>query len=230
VTQMNRNLTNGVITAFLALWVLALATSKGRDLMRNRAAVKASVRVIANWQQLMTGRAPVLGKPVASFKIVEFSDYQCPFCGTADPILAKFAAQHPNDVAIYRYDMPLQQVHRYAYAASVAANCAELQGVREPYQSLLFQHQKEFATLDWTALAKQGGVPDTDSFAQCIRDAVPRDHIRKDIEAGKALGIAQTPTIIMNGAFLSDGLSEDKLESVYREKNSRGFSQGFSGW
>jgi protein-disulfide isomerase len=228
---MNHNFANGFITLMLIIWVLGLAASKGHDYLLDRASAKAAKAIDssidASWQKLTLERVPVLGVPSASFKIVEFSDYQCPFCRIADAVLAKFVARHPNDAVVYRYDMPLQQIHRYAYTASVAANCAELQGIREPYQSLLFQHQREFATIDWTALAKQGGITNADSFAQCIRDETPGDHIRKDIARAESMGITGTPSFLVNGKLLTEGFSDERLESLYQSRKQQGFGHDF---
>jgi len=224
--RINRKFANGFITLMLVVWVLGFAAFKGRDYLQDRASAKANnERIAANWQELTFGRVPVLGIPTASFKIVEFSDYQCPFCRLADPVLEKFVARHPNDAVVYRYDMPLRQIHRYAYAASVAANCAEIQGVREPYQSLLFQHQKEFATINWTALARQGGITNSDSFAQCVRDQMPGDHILKDIAKGESMGITGAPSFLINGTLLTEGFSDERLESLYQDTRRK--KQGF---
>lgn len=230
MAQIRPNLSGTFITLFLALWILVLAVSKGLELRRDRATAKGGTRTISNWQHLITGRVPVMGASTSSIKIIEFSDYQCPFCGIADPVLARFVAQHPNEVVVYRYDMPLQEIHRYAYEASLAANCAELQDVREPYQSLLFHHQKEFNTIDWTALAKESGVADTNSFAQCVRDVTPRNRIDEDIKAGKSLGIAQTPTLIVNGVLFAGELSMDSLESLYADRDNRGLLHNLFSW
>ena len=89
---MNRNLMSVVITVSLAVWVIALAASKVHDLLVEH----------ASWTKLIAQRVPVMGTAAGTFKVVEFSDYQCPFCAMADADLAKFVARHPNDVAVYR--------------------------------------------------------------------------------------------------------------------------------
>jgi protein-disulfide isomerase len=193
--------------------VIAIAASKSHELLLAHTSAKANE---AGWRSLIAGGVPVFGTPAAGFKIVEFSDYQCPFCALADADLSKFVAHHPGDVAVYRRDMPLK-IHLYAFTASIAADCAELQGVREPYQSLLFQHQKEFATLDWTALAKQAGITNDRSFAQCVEAKTPSDQIRKDVKIGESMGVNSTPSFLVNGTSLSGGFSPEKLEALYQD-------------
>jgi len=207
------------VTALLAIWVIVLAGFKARDLYRTRVSTYKSNetgRNIPDWKRLVVGRIPDLGSSSASFPIIEFSDYQCPYCGMADPVLVNFVSHHHGDVVVYRYDMPLQNIHPHAYVASIAANCAELQGIREPYQSLLFQHQKEFASLDWTALARQSGVSDIPAFARCLHDETPREYIQKELETSRSLNITSTPSFIINGK-LTEGISEDRLEALYRD-------------
>jgi len=222
---MKQTTVGRVVTSILVLGVAAVAARKGYDLIRvPRGAPETHV---VKWRELIIGRAPLLGSQPANFTIIEFSDYQCPYCAAVDPVLAGFVAHHPGDSALYRFDMPLRAIHRHAYAAAMAANCAEVQGVRVPYQSLLFQHQKELATTDWVFLAKQGGVTNLDSFAHCIQDQTPRDHIESDLDKGKALGIKGTPTFIINGDLLSGGISNDRLEQMYGEVQRGG--QGLFG-
>lgn len=209
------------ISIVLIIWVFLIIANNIQRLVHSEA-TNEKTTVSANIQEsLIVGHAPILGSSTASIKIIEFSDFQCPYCRLADPVLVKFIARHPGDAVVFRIDLPLVQVHHYAYAASVAAKCAEMQGIREPYQSLLFQHQKEFATLNWVALAKQGGVEDTRAFEQCIIEEKPRDRILKDIKAAESLGIDGTPSFIINGKLYTDGLTEEMLESLYKEMDRK---------
>lgn len=170
---------------------------------------------------LIAEHTAVLGTSNAGFKIIEFSDFQCPYCRAAEPILVKFIAHHPGDAVVFRYDFPLQQIHRYAYTAAVASKCAEMQGVREPFQSLLFQHQKEFATLDWVSLAEQSNVEDTVAFQHCLKEEQPRDHVLKDIKTAESLGIGGTPSFIINRTIYTNGLTDEMLESLFKERDNK---------
>jgi protein-disulfide isomerase len=182
---------------------------------------RGGLRTLTDWQTLTTERNPIIGRQTAKMTIMEFVDYQCPYCARVDPIIVDFATRHSSDVAVYRYNLPLQQIHPHAYQAAIAANCAEVQGVREPYQSALFLHQKEFATIDWTVLAKQNGVQDTEGFSRCVKEEKPRDHILKDIKTAESLGIEGTPSFIINGTLYTSGLNEEMLESHYKEMDRK---------
>ena len=214
--QTNRGVWSGVLAIMLASWVLVLYIQKGIGIVRHlQATNKSRTRMGEDWGTLVRNRAPLLGSANAGFKIVEFSDYQCPYCRIADPILVHFYSQHPNDVVVYRYDLPLQQIHPYSFLAAIAANCAELQGVKEPYQSLLFSHQKQFATVDWVSLARQAGVSDGGKFARCMKDDVPDRHVKQDVSIAQAMQIESTPSILVNGSLIQGPITEERLEILF---------------
>jgi predicted DsbA family dithiol-disulfide isomerase len=229
-TQMSGNTASrseyrrSALTGTLIVWLIALLVVEGRGLLRPISVNEQEGLKVDNWENLIKERSPVLGVPSAEFKIIEFSDFQCPFCKIADPILAQFVANHPNHSVLYRYDLPLQQIHRYAFTASVAAHCAEQQGIWEPYQSLLFQHQEEFSSLDWTALAKESGVADAETFTRCINSAETRERVNQDIKVAGSLGIVGTPSFIINGMLYKQSVTEEKLESLYREMEAKRYN------
>jgi len=209
---------NRIVTIGLAVWLCTMLGLKGQQLLQNPDKAATEARIAKHWRELTSEHAPVLGASAAKLKIVEFSDYQCPYCAAAEPALTAFMARHRAEAALYRYDFPLETIHPYSYAAAVAADCADLQGITVPYQSLLFEHRNEFATINWTALARQAGIADADSFARCVRDDTPHSRIRKDIARGKEqLGVTATPTFIINGKLFTGRLSEIKLESLYTD-------------
>jgi protein-disulfide isomerase len=215
--QMIRKIEGIAFTVILAAWAFVLIASKVRELATPDPTGAVAARVKRHWPELTGTRSPVLGVATGRFKIVEFSDYQCPFCALADAVLFQFVSHHKGDAALYRYDMPLREIHRHAYAAAIAAGCAEKQGVTYPYQSLLFQHQKEFATLDWSALAGQAGVADRESFSKCIHEESPRSNVEFEETLAKSYRIGGTPTLFINGVRLTQRVSEETLESLYRQ-------------
>ncbi len=219
---MNRDLMNRIITVLLVLLLARYIAEKCRDLVVEKSNTGGvAARVQASWNTLTTRRDPVFGDHRASFKIVEFMDYQCPFCAIVDPVLNEFVANHAGDVALYRYDMPLTDIHRYAYKASIAAACAQLQGVGAKYHSLLFQHQKELPSLDWSSLARQSGVINVDLFTSCVKAEAPKEQINRDIWQGMLLGINATPTVIIDGEIVSNRFSGDALERLYKRRKNR---------
>jgi len=216
--RVNRNGLSVALTVVLALWVFILIAVRARDLLLWRASYKSiHMRPVPNWQNLLDGRSPVLGVSSASFKIIEFSDYQCPFCASADSMLSRFVGNHPKEVVVFRYDMPLSQIHHFAFAAARAATCADYQGVREPYQALLFQNQRSFAVLDWTQLAKQSGVQDANAFDRCIRSDLAMTHIHSDVKKAESIGLTGTPSFVINGQVLTEAPNVDVLESLYQQ-------------
>jgi protein-disulfide isomerase len=172
-------------------------------------------RVVAGWRSLVIGRSLSLGVKGAKFVVIEFSDYQCPYCRVAEQQLQRFVRSHPGDVAVYRYDLPRIEVHKYALAAAVAADCAAMQGITETYQAALFTRQAEFSDLDWVGLARYAGVRDVNMFAHCISDQGPSNLITRDIAMSRALNISGTPTFIINGQVIEGLIPLEKLDQLY---------------
>lgn len=209
---------SNILTVALVVWIVGLAVFHRSEIALGvRSLCADALYPTTMWKVMTSTREPVLGRTDARFRIIEFSDYECPYCALADRFLVHFYHGHPNDVVIYRYDVPLQQIHRYAYGAAIAANCAARQSVEEPYQSLLFQNQKKFVTLDWIGLASQSGVRNREAFGHCVKEEEPRAKILKDMKTAESLGMAGTPSFIINGKLYKEGMTEERLESLFRE-------------
>jgi protein-disulfide isomerase len=88
--------------------------------------------------------------------------------------------------------------------------------VTEAYQRRLFE-QKTFEGFDWVNLARTTGVPDVNSFRACLAGDQSANVIRLDVEEGKRLKVASTPTIIINGEILHGAVTSDQLEATYTD-------------
>ncbi len=165
--------------------------------------------------QLM--RVPVLDSPQkgpsdAWVTVVEFADFQCPYCGAAEPTVEQVLADYPTDVRLVFKHFPLSQ-HANARAAANAAECARAQatplgdhaapnGYFWDMHDLLFAHQ---SALDPASLALYAGqIADLDAAAwQTCFDARQYDaRVSADEDLGASVGVAGTPTFVINGAPL----------------------------
>lgn len=132
----------------------------------NYSPLTRAIRRVQNWRQLpLTGYRA--GPERAPVQIIEFFDYQCPFCKAAQPAIKAIRKKYPEDLTIIYEDLPLRS-HPYAYKAAIAAECARLQGAFMAYHDKLFASQKRLGRLSYTRLAAQAGVADTSAFRQCI--------------------------------------------------------------
>jgi protein-disulfide isomerase len=214
--DIRRELLPNIFTGILVICAVIVTTLTVHQYLSNKSSASQSSRHIDGWERLLVGRVASLGGDSAKVKIIEFSDYQCPYCRELEKNLRELVSQSGVDVSIVRYDYPLTQIHIYAYKAAVASRCAERQGVYEPYQSELFS--ADLAVADWVGLAQKAGVPDISKFSDCVNKNQTASLIDADIKSADQFGIKQTPTLVINGNVVPG------MESVQSLKNlvSRG--------
>jgi protein-disulfide isomerase len=139
------------------------------------------------------GTNPVQGSATAKLTLVEFTDYQCPFCSryvrdTYAQILTEYV--ETGKLRYVLMDLPLESIHKSAFKAAEAAHCAGDQGKYWEMHRRLFENQK---TLDaWNAHAEAVGL-DVAKFEQCLASGSHAAGIRGDISQAKAAGVAGTP-------------------------------------
>jgi protein-disulfide isomerase len=169
---------------------------------------------IANWRQYLSEGAR-LGSEAAPVQIIEFADFECPYCGSFHKTLAIVRQHYPTQVSLTYVHFPIPG-HRFALPAARVAECAGDQGRFEAMYSQLFDGQESFGLKPWSDYAAAAGVPDLAAFDACIRRT---DSVRR-IEGGKQLGaqldIQATPTLIINGWKLAHPPSADELDAMVK--------------
>jgi protein-disulfide isomerase len=138
-----------------------------------------------------------LGSDRAPITIVEFSDFQCPYCQQSVKVIKALRQLYGERVRIVYRDYPGPN-HPYALRASEAARCAGEQGKFWEYHDLLFDHQSSSNGWDFLALAKELGLQQHE-FEGCLSSNRFRERIAKDVQDGLELGITSTPTFFING-------------------------------
>lgn len=136
-------------------------------------------------------------------RIVEFSDFQCPFCASAVPTLRAIIGRDSESVAVVYRHLPLRAIHPFAYEAALASECAADQGRFESYHNLLFAKQDSIGHLSWSEFARRSKVGDAERFATCVRLREHRTDVERDIAAAVQAGINGTPTFIVNDTMIS---------------------------
>jgi protein-disulfide isomerase len=127
--------------------------------------------------------------------IVEFADFQCPFCQAAAPVIDKLMQQHPTQVAlVYRHYV----VHKLAFPAAIAAECAADGGQFSSFHRIVFANQDSIGKTSWTSFARQAGIVDTVKFLACMASPAARANVVRDTLAAHSLGVTGTPTFLVN--------------------------------
>ncbi len=142
---------------------------------------------------------PSWGATDAPITLIEFSDYQCPFCERFHQETYPLLKQNFGDKIRFVYrDFPLFQIHPDAENAAYAANCAFEQDKYWDYHDMLFNNQSNLAITDLVSYADQLGM-NADVFEQCLQTRKYAQQIAQDYQDGINLGVTGTPTFFING-------------------------------
>jgi len=173
-----------------------------REVFPSSPAEVATRRVFPAPKLLLAGRT--IGPDSAPVTIVEFSDFQCPFCAKALPVLDSVRAKYPRDVKIVYRHLPLETLHPHAWTAALASECAGDQGRFQQYHDILFRVQDSIGRIDWGVLANRAGVSDTEAFALCLKKERHTNAIERDVLVARGLGLRGTPVFVI-GEELVEG-------------------------
>jgi len=191
---------------------------------RLREQTKVSILLSPPRVQVGFDPARVRGNPKAKVMIVEFSDFQCPYCGEVQTTLKSVLAKHEESVALAFRDMPVQQIHPEALGAAEGARCAGEQGKFWEYHDLLFADQNN---LDRNSLLNKAQKLQLDEkqFQACLTTEKYKAQIQQDSLEGMRAGVSGTPGFVINGVFLSGALPEAAFEKLIAEQLSERTAQ-----
>jgi protein-disulfide isomerase len=163
---------------------------------------------------------PALGASAAPVTIVEFSDFQCPFCQRVAPTLKRVRETYGDKVRIVWKDFPLTQIHPQAFKAGEAGHCAAEQGKFWEYHDRLFANQQALQLDDLKKYAADLGL-DAARFNACVDSSKYGDRVREGVSQGSRLGVNSTPTVYVNGRLLSGAQPYETFVAVIDEELSR---------
>jgi protein-disulfide isomerase len=185
---------------------------------RQEIVTRAAVRIeLVPPRVELEGDGPSLGPENAAVTIVEFSDFQCPYCRQASGIVYNLAEKYPEEVRIVYRHLPLDRLHPRARAGAEASACAADQGLFWEYHDQLFANPRAFEDEDLRGYAREVGA-DEERFDACF-DA--REHAAKveaDVAAAVELGITGTPAFVVNGILLYGLQSEEAFERLIQDE------------
>ncbi len=170
-------------------------------------------------QQMQTDPVSVIGNSpttsAAANKIVllEFSDFQCPFCAGAEPTVKQFIAQHADRVTLVYKHFPLSQIHPQAAPAAQAAWAAQQQEKFWEYHDALFDQQNRLGENLYVAIAEDLSL-DLEQFNRDRNSPAAKAAINEDLELAQKVGIRGTPFFALNGQALSLPLQISAMEEI----------------
>jgi protein-disulfide isomerase len=174
-------------------------------------------------------RVPVEGSPQrgpsdAWVTVVEFADFECPYCRAEEPVVADLEAAYGTDLRLVFKYFPLTSIHPDAEAAAVAAGCAGEQGKFWEMHDLLFTTALDGNTL--LADAEQVSGLEVATWQTCIGSAEAAAMVNSDLALGLGLGIHGTPTFVINGVPVVGAVPEERLRGVIDQVKAKAIASG----
>ncbi len=176
---------------------------------------KADVSILLQPPSVQMGYDParVRGDAKAPITIVEFSDFQCPFCKKVQGALNDVMARYPGRVKLAYRDFPMRTLHTNAQIAAEAGRCAGEQGKFWEFHDAMFADQAKLNEPGLLETAHSLGM-DGESFRSCLTGDKFKAQIEQDVQDGTRAGVSGTPGFFINGVFVNGAQPEAEFEKV----------------
>jgi protein-disulfide isomerase len=148
--------------------------------------------------------AAAMGNPNARVTVVEFSDFQCPYCRGFAPIMKQLEQKYGDKIHIVYRQYPIASLHPFAFKAAEASLCANEQGKFWELHDLMFAEQQKLAVADLKEKARRLGM-DQRKFDGCLDSGRHVERIQNDLKEGARVGVTGTPAVYINGVVLDGG-------------------------
>lgn len=162
------------------------------------------------------GQSPTKGSKNANVVLVEFSDFQCPFCARAKSGLSEFMANYQDRVTLVFKHLPLTSIHPQAMPAAKAAWAAGQQGKFWEFHDRLFDRQQELGDALYLEIAQQLSL-DVSRFNRDRASAAATQAIQADVQLAETLGVDGTPFFMMNGQVYTGAVKASELEKLFSQ-------------
>ena len=194
-----------------------------------RAAADVSVNLMppASFRANVGLDGPARGASNAPVTIVEFEDFQCPFCKRAQDTVEQVLARYKDRVRMIHRDLPLRTLHPAAWKAHEAGRCAEDQGKFWEYRALLYKNAPAATPEKLNNYASQAGLNVSD-FTKCLDSGKFNAIVQKDEDEANRLGIQGTPFFFINGRLLSGAQPESEFVRIIEDELHKPRSDGGS--
>jgi protein-disulfide isomerase len=172
-----------------------------------------------------TAGEPAKGPEGAPVTIVEFSDFECPFCGRVEPTLRKVEETYGDKIRLVFKQFPLRNIHPHAQKAAEASLCAKEQGKFWEMHDAMFGDQKNLTVPDLETKAESAGL-DKQAFSECLASGRSADAVDEDVRQGSLAGVSGTPALFINGRLVSGAVPYEQIAQVIDEElASRGAAE-----
>ena len=203
-----------VIRAHPEVILQSLQAYQKQQIAQIKQAQQALFELIKTDPKAVIAQSPTTGAADGKILLIEFSDFQCPYCADVVKTIKKFIANHQNDVTLVYKHFPLISIHPEAMSAAKAAWAAGEQGKFWEYHDALFSQQDKLGEQLYLDIAKKLNL-NMDKFQ---RDrTLANDAIQEDIQLAQILGIQGTPSFVMNDKQFAGALQLSDIENIFAQ-------------
>jgi Na+/H+ antiporter NhaA len=201
------------VISSLVTWLLVQTTRLLSARSRARALIGDGDAQVDLSDPVDPARDHIRGPIDAPVTIVEYGDFECPYCGRAEPAVA--AMRTDKDVRFVWRHLPLREVHKHALAAALAAEAAAEQGAFWELHDLLLERQDDLTDDDLRRYAEELGL-DVEAFMRAMHGERTVSRVHEDLRSADASGVTGTPTFFINGRRHYGAYDEDSLRAAVR--------------
>ncbi|MEV4312054.1 Na+/H+ antiporter NhaA [Actinocrispum sp. NPDC049592] len=211
---------SAAVCAALLSWLVFRVTSLLPKRLRLRLLLGTSESIV-DLSEPVSERDHIRGPEDAPVTVVEYGDFECPYCGLAEPVVRELLADFGDVRYVWRH-LPLTDVHPNAQLAAEAAEAAAKQGAFWPMHDLLLTHQDEL-TMDDLLRYGQELELDVEKFAEHVRRRVGAARISDDVDSADLSGVSGTPTFFINGRRHRGAYDIETLSNAVRTARARAY-------
>jgi protein-disulfide isomerase len=188
---------SAAVSASIATWLVFRATALLPTRLRIRALLGTADVIVDLAAPVDPDRDHIRGPQGAPVALVEYGDFECPYCGQAEPVIRELLRDFGDVRYVWRH-LPLNDVHPRAQLAAEAAEAAAEQGAFWEMHDLLLEHQDALRPSDLIGYAEQLGL-DRERFADHLQKHIGAARVAEDIDSADLGGVSGTPTFFVNG-------------------------------
>jgi Na+/H+ antiporter NhaA len=209
-----------VIIAPLVGFVVLRLVRRIPAAVRARQIVRTAEDILDLAEDVDPGRDHIRGPDDAPVTLVEFGDFECPYCGQAEPVIRELLTSFGDELRYVWRHLPLNDVHPNAQLAAEAAEAAGAQGQFWEMYDALLSHQEELAPQDIGRYAKELNL-DIERFWDELRNHEHASRVAEDVSAADASGVSGTPSFFINGRRHQGAYDIDTLTDAVRAARQR---------
>jgi Na+/H+ antiporter NhaA len=210
---------SAAVAAPLLTWLIVRATQMLPRRTRIRALFGTSPSIVDLALPVDPDRDYIRGPREAPVTLVEYGDFECPYCGRAEPVVREVLSDFADVRYVWRH-LPLSDVHPNAQIAAEASEAAAQQGAFWEMHDLLLEHQGDLQPRDLIGYAEQLGL-DVERFREDLRRGTGASRIEEDVDSADRSGVTGTPTFFINGRRHDGAYDVETLSAAVRAAGAR---------